>query len=112
MAVIRHFEAAPEERAAYLKMRRAMAGVTEEAEPDEEDDGRGRFDQPAERYAEMSAAENLILTITASGFGKLIVLARLPGARPRRPGRRRRWTGRCAAAADRLLASRWSSAIR
>ena len=32
MSVIRHFEATPDERAAYLKMRRLMAGVTEEAE--------------------------------------------------------------------------------
>jgi DNA gyrase subunit A len=33
MAVIRHFEADPEERAAYLKQRRLMAGVTEEPKP-------------------------------------------------------------------------------
>jgi hypothetical protein len=36
MAVIRHFEANPEERAAYLKMRRLMAGVTE-VETDEDE---------------------------------------------------------------------------
>ena len=30
MAVIRHFEATPDERAAYLKMRRAVAGAAEE----------------------------------------------------------------------------------
>ncbi|RMD95623.1 MAG: DNA gyrase subunit A [Alphaproteobacteria bacterium] len=72
MAILRHFEATPEERAAYLKMRRAVAGMTEEPEADEEE-----VELPAgvefspERYAEMSAAEELILTITARGMGKL-----------------------------------------
>ncbi|TNF64323.1 MAG: DNA gyrase subunit A [Rhodobacteraceae bacterium] len=70
MSVIRHFEASPDERAAYLKMRRLMAGVTEEAEADE-DGGNADSVLPQERYAEMSAAENLILTITARGSGKL-----------------------------------------
>lgn len=70
MSVIRHFEAEADERAAYLKMRRLMAGVTEEAEADDEE-GNADTLLPQERYAEMSAAENLILTITAGGTGKL-----------------------------------------
>ncbi|NEU35422.1 hypothetical protein GN156_32730, partial [bacterium LRH843] len=70
MSVIRHFDATPDERAAYLKMRRLMAGVTEEAEGDE-DGGNADAALPQERYAEMSAAENLILTITSEGAGKL-----------------------------------------
>ncbi len=37
MSVIRHFEASPEERAAYLKMRRAMAGLADDAESEEEE---------------------------------------------------------------------------
>src|SRR6056297_745088 len=37
MSVIRHFEAEAEERAAYLKMRRAMAGITEEAENEDDE---------------------------------------------------------------------------
>ena len=70
MAVIRHFDATAEERAGYLKMRRAMAGVTEEAEVDDDEEAVvGAIS--AERYAEMSAVENLILTITAKGSGKL-----------------------------------------
>ncbi|PJE25856.1 DNA gyrase subunit A [Pseudooceanicola antarcticus] len=70
MSVIRHFEATSDERATYLKMRRLMAGVTEEAESDEEE---GNADSllSQERYAEMSAAENLLLTITEGGSGKL-----------------------------------------
>ncbi|MBO6866848.1 MAG: DNA gyrase subunit A [Thalassococcus sp.] len=69
MSVIRHFEASPEERAAYLKMRRAVAGLADDAEADEDDVAPGLITQ--ERYAEMSAAENLILTITSLGAGKL-----------------------------------------
>ena len=65
MAVIRHVEASAEERAAYFKMRRAITG---------EEGGDG--DEPEnisinqERYAELSAAEQWILTITSGGFGK------------------------------------------
>ncbi len=70
MSIIRHFKAEADERAAYLKMRRAMAGLSDEAEnEDDEDVTPGAISQ--ERYAEMSAAENLILTITAQGSGKL-----------------------------------------
>ncbi len=68
MSVIRHFRAESEERAAYLKMRRAVAGLADDA-GDDEDTPAGELSQ--ERYAEMSAAENLILTITAGGAGKL-----------------------------------------
>ncbi|MEM7295649.1 MAG: DNA gyrase C-terminal beta-propeller domain-containing protein, partial [Pseudomonadota bacterium] len=69
MAILRHFKAGSEERAAYLKQRRLMAGVIEEPEVDDEDVAPG--DLSTERYAEMSAAEDLILTITAKGAGKL-----------------------------------------
>jgi DNA gyrase subunit A len=70
MAIIRHFEATPEEREAYLKQRRLMAGVTEdEADDEEETVAAGQLS--TERYSEMSAAEDLILTITAGGSGKL-----------------------------------------
>ncbi len=64
MAVIRHFEATPDERAAYLKMRRALAGAEDEA--GEEPSG----DISAERFEEMRAAEDLIVTITQAGLGK------------------------------------------
>ncbi|MBW4982399.1 DNA gyrase subunit A [Mameliella sp. CS4] len=71
MSVIRHFEATSDERASYLKMRRAMAGLTDEAEAPEEEEGNADSAITQERYAQMSAAENLILTITAKGLGKL-----------------------------------------
>jgi len=70
MSIIRHFVAEADERAAYLKMRRAMAGLADDAETDDDEDAvAGAITQ--ERYAEMSASENLILTITAQGSGKL-----------------------------------------
>ncbi len=71
MAVIRHFEADPAERAAYLKMRRAVAGLADDAEVEDDEDATAPGSITQERYAEMSAAENLILTITAKGAGKL-----------------------------------------
>jgi DNA gyrase subunit A len=71
MSVIRHFEATPEERAAYLKQRRLMAGALEdEAEADEDEEAVAEGQLSTERYAEMSAAEDLILTVTARGAGK------------------------------------------
>ncbi|MGY9039779.1 MAG: DNA gyrase subunit A [Rhodobacterales bacterium] len=70
MSIIRHFDATSEERTAYLKMRRAMAGLVDDVENDEDEaPADPNFSQ--ERYAEMSAAENLLLTITEKGAGKL-----------------------------------------
>jgi DNA gyrase subunit A len=71
MAVIRHFEASPEDRAAYLRMRRAVAGLTEDTEADEEEEAVEAGELSQARYAEMSAAEDLILTLTERGLGKL-----------------------------------------
>jgi DNA gyrase subunit A len=70
MSVIRHFQATPEERAAYLKMRRAMAGVADEEASDEDEPVTDAAISP-ERYEDMAATENLILTITSAGAGKL-----------------------------------------
>jgi DNA gyrase subunit A len=71
MSILRHVEASPDERAAYLKMSRAMAG--EEAEPvvaagDEEAAAETTLSQ--ERYVEMGASEQVILTVSANGYGK------------------------------------------
>ncbi|MDE0344319.1 MAG: DNA gyrase subunit A, partial [Boseongicola sp.] len=70
MAVIRHFEADPALRSAYLKQRRLVAGMPED-EPDADDEVHADGQLSPERYAEMSAAEDLILTITSGGTGKL-----------------------------------------
>ncbi|ABG32261.1 DNA gyrase subunit A [Roseobacter denitrificans OCh 114] len=71
MSVIRHFDATADERAAYLKMRRAMVGLTDDSETSDEDETSANATISPDRYAEMSAAENLILTLTAGGAGKL-----------------------------------------
>ncbi len=69
MAVIHHFEANPPERAAFLKQRRAVEGALDDV-PEDEDDSAEAGQLSTERYAEMSAAEDLILTITTRGLGK------------------------------------------
>ncbi len=72
MSIIRHFEAEADERAAYLKQRRLVAGAVEDdAETDEDEEATPMGQLSPERYAQMSAAEDLILTITKSGAGKL-----------------------------------------
>jgi DNA gyrase subunit A len=77
MAVIRHFEASVEERVAYLKMRRAVAGALDEgdeteASADAESEPEvADIALPEGRYAQMSATEDLILTVTERGAGKL-----------------------------------------
>ena len=69
MAVINHSDATAEERAAYLKMSRAVRGEGEdEAGSDESDVVAGELSQ--ERYAQMSATEQFILTISENGYGK------------------------------------------
>jgi DNA gyrase subunit A len=71
MSIVGHFEADPEERAAYMKMRRAIAGEEAEIAPGEGEELGS--DAPAltpERYAAMSAAEQYILTVSANGYGK------------------------------------------
>ena len=70
MAVIRHFEAAPDKRVAFLKMRRAQEGLVEDDTPGDEEEAIEAGTLSIEEFAEMSAAEDLILTITSRGFGK------------------------------------------
>ena len=77
LSILRHMEADAGERLAYLKMRRAVAG-----EPNGEtmtdtvaDEGMEPDDaQPSslseERYIAMQLAEQVILTVSAKGFGK------------------------------------------
>ncbi|MGF1446744.1 MAG: DNA gyrase subunit A [Pikeienuella sp.] len=75
MSILRHFDATTEERAAYLRARRAVAGETEEMPGDEPGEDRdepvAEIALPPERYAAMSAAEELIVTVTERGLGKL-----------------------------------------
>jgi DNA gyrase subunit A len=78
MAILTHAEATPAERGAYLKqaaqMRRSDGGEDVEAaievEADEEAEAEGAADLSPERYAELSAKEQFVLTVSEKGFGK------------------------------------------
>ncbi|WP_108663118.1 DNA gyrase subunit A [Acuticoccus kandeliae] len=74
MSMLRHFDTSPEERAAYLKRRRAVAGEAVEAVEGPEAAGEetvdDSFDLGLERYAAMSAAEEHIITVSENGYGK------------------------------------------
>jgi DNA gyrase subunit A len=70
MAIIRHMEASSEERVAYLKLASAVRrGEEAEAETDDEEKV-GAIELSQQRYAEMGAAEQFILTLTERGYGK------------------------------------------
>jgi DNA gyrase subunit A len=74
MAILRHVEATGEERAAYLKMRRAVTGEQMGSDADAVDEAEEaeavNFSLSQERYAEMSAQEQCILTLSEKGYGK------------------------------------------
>jgi DNA gyrase subunit A len=72
MSVIRHFDAEPWERAEFLKRYRAELGAEtddEAADADDEPEGEGTLSD--ERYQQMRAAQDRILTVTATGLGKI-----------------------------------------
>ncbi|MDE2446970.1 MAG: DNA gyrase subunit A, partial [Alphaproteobacteria bacterium] len=70
MSVLRHVDATSEERAAFIKMSRAVAGEEMEAGPSDEEGVVEEATLSQERYAEMGAAEQVILTVSANGYGK------------------------------------------
>ena len=72
LTILRHLEASSDERAAYLKMRRAVAGETTAEETSETDaeETSAAVQLSQDRYAQMSAAEQFVLTISENGYGK------------------------------------------
>jgi len=77
MAVLGRVDATPDERAAYVKhasaMRRAADGVEDETVVVTDDEGEetaGEAVLTTERIAQLGAAEQFILTVTETGFGK------------------------------------------
>ena len=73
LSILRHFEASGDERAAYLKMSRAVNGEANgETEADVGEEGangvNGELSQ--DRYVVMSEAEQYILTVSQNGYGK------------------------------------------
>ncbi len=78
MAILRSVDATADERAAYVKQsnanRRAAIGEGEEVEdaaaPDEDDEATGDTALSVERFAQLGAAEEIILTVSTEGYGK------------------------------------------
>ncbi len=71
LAILRHSEATGDERQAYLKMRRLVAGeAIEEAGATDAEEQTPDAQISTERYIEMSAAEQVVLTISQNGYGK------------------------------------------
>jgi DNA gyrase subunit A len=72
LAILRHVETTSDERSAYFKMRRAIAGEAAAEEPAETDveESSSASELSQERYVEMSAAEQVVLTVSENGFGK------------------------------------------
>jgi DNA gyrase subunit A len=69
MTILRGFDATADERAAYIKMRRAMEGEDADA-ADGDEEGSADAGISQERYIEMGAAEQFILTLSEKGYGK------------------------------------------
>jgi DNA gyrase subunit A len=85
LTILRHFEAVPAERAAYLKQAAGMRRATgEEVDAEdaaasaedaavaeaEEEAAVGEVALPSERYIAMGAAEQFVLTVNERGYGK------------------------------------------
>jgi len=78
MAILRSVQATPDERAAYVKQsnanRRALNSEAEDVEetaaPDDEEETAGETALSVERFAQLGAAEEVILTVSTEGYGK------------------------------------------
>jgi DNA gyrase subunit A len=73
LAILRHVEATSDERTAYLKMRRAVAGegaAEETAVEGDTEETSNAIQLSSERYVEMSAQEQVVLTVSVNGYGK------------------------------------------
>jgi DNA gyrase subunit A len=71
LSILRHVDADAEERAAYLRRANAVrrGGAEEEAGTDTEE-ASGAIELGEQRYVEMSASEQFVLTISENGYGK------------------------------------------
>jgi len=75
LSVLRHVDAGPDERTAYLKVAAARRRSSEEeeaaaADVDEADEGAGEAILSADRVTALEEAEEILLTVTDAGFGK------------------------------------------
>ena len=76
LSILRHVDASAEERVAYLKRASAVRrGLAEEAAEAEEttidgEEATGGIELGEQRYVQMSAAEQFVLTVSERGYGK------------------------------------------
>ncbi len=76
MAILNHMDVTVDERSAYLKQASALRRAEgadegeETVEADAEDEVAGAAELSAERFAELQAAEQFVLTVSTNGFGK------------------------------------------
>ncbi|MGB6194814.1 MAG: DNA gyrase subunit A [Methyloceanibacter sp.] len=71
MAILGHIEALPAERVAYVRQANMMRRGGSEQEQDVESEGNGQeVVLLPERYAELSAHEEFVLTVSENGYGK------------------------------------------
>jgi DNA gyrase subunit A len=74
MAILSHVEAAPDERVAFLKqaaqLRRAANEDAETVEADVDDEVVSETELTSERYADLAAREQFVLTVSERGYGK------------------------------------------
>ncbi len=72
MSILRHVEAASEERVAYLKRANAVrrGGAEEEVPVADAEESVPAIELGEQRYVELSAAEQFVLTLSERGYGK------------------------------------------
>jgi DNA gyrase subunit A len=74
LSILKHLDVTGDDRAAYLKragaVRRGSNGDVEETATDIEETGDPAAPFSEQRYVEMSAAEQFVLTVSQNGFGK------------------------------------------
>jgi DNA gyrase subunit A len=74
MSILRHVETTAEERAAYLKranaVRRGLNGEGDDLNGGEAEEAAAAIELGEQRYVELSANEQFVLTVSENGFGK------------------------------------------
>jgi DNA gyrase subunit A len=72
MAILTHVEAEPAERMAYVRQANLVrrGGVEPEQDMEAEENGGDALVLPQDRYAELSAHEEFVLTVSENGYGK------------------------------------------
>ena len=72
MAILNHVEASPAERAAYVRQANSIrrGGAEPEQDMEAEESGEEAVVLSPERYAELSAHEEFVLTVSQKGYGK------------------------------------------